>query len=157
MTQSRVVNQPTKGTIHQQKVRYTPYARDICGGGAVRGTQIGYLWVWGREHTLDEVGAPGGAAAEVVDGLAHRLEGRRGVDLHPGGPCASASPFMGTRAASKDDAPLSSFLGSVRGVLVGAGARRGRPTTERAKGIEASGSEHGGVWMDFVLFIYRHG
>ena len=120
----------------------------------MRGTQIGYLRVWGREHTLDEVGAPGGAAAEVVDGLAHRLEGRRGVDLHPGGPCASASPFMGTRAASKDDASLF-FLGFRPwgfGGGGGRGARRGRPTTERAKGIEASGSEHGGVWMDFVLF-----
>jgi len=64
------------GEPTNKKARYTPYARDICGGGAVRGTQIGYLWVWGREHTLDEVGAPDGAAAEVVDGLAYRLEGR---------------------------------------------------------------------------------
>lgn len=57
----------------------------------MRGIQIGYLWVWGREHTLDEVGAPGGAAAEVVDGLAHRLEGRRGVDLRPALQAAAAA------------------------------------------------------------------
>lgn len=75
--------------------------------------------------------------------------------------CASASPFMGTRAASKD----SSFLGSVRGVLVGVGgARRGRPTTERAKEskpVEASTARlvrfrdrerEWDFWMDFPLF-----
>jgi hypothetical protein len=37
----------------------------------------------GREHALDEVGAPGGAAAEAVDGLPHGLERRRRVDLRP--------------------------------------------------------------------------
>jgi hypothetical protein len=80
----------------------------------------------------------------------------------PGGAssCASASPasFMGTRA------PLF-FLG-FRPWGFGWGGR-GRPTTERAKGIEGSGSEHGGVrfgsvqsWVldGFLFFIfYRHG
>jgi hypothetical protein len=36
-----------------------------------------------REDAADEVGAPGGAAPEAVDGLAHGLERRRGVDLRP--------------------------------------------------------------------------
>jgi len=37
----------------------------------------------GREHAPDEVGAPGGAAAEPVDGLPHGLERRGRVDLRP--------------------------------------------------------------------------
>jgi hypothetical protein len=41
-----------------------------------------HLGGWGRrEHAPDEVGAPDGAAAEAVDGLPHRLERRRRVDL----------------------------------------------------------------------------
>lgn len=36
-----------------------------------------------REDAPGEAGAPGGAAAEAVDGLAHGLERRRGVDLRP--------------------------------------------------------------------------
>jgi hypothetical protein len=59
---------------------------------------------------------------------------------------------MGTRAASKDDASLF-FLG-FRPWGFGGGGGEERTTDDReSQGIEASGSEHGGVWMDFC-FIY---
>lgn len=46
------------------------------------------------KHPADEVGGPGGAAAEAVDGLPHGLEGRRRVDLRP----ADANPICGARS-----------------------------------------------------------
>lgn len=48
---------------------------------------VGHLG--GREHAPDEVGAPGGAATEPVDGLPHGLERGGRVDLHP----AAARPI----------------------------------------------------------------
>lgn len=69
----------------------------------------------------------------------------------PGGasPCGSASPFMGTRAASKDDASLF-FLG-FRPWGFGAGGREedDRRQREPKESKEASTP----VWMDFCFYL----
>jgi len=58
-----------------------------AGNGRRKEAAGGHLG--GREHAPDEVGAPGGAAAESVDGLPHGLERRGRVDLRP----AAARPI----------------------------------------------------------------
>lgn len=79
----------------------------------------------GREHAPDEVGAPGGAAAEAVDGFPHRLERRRGVDLRPAP--ASVRPAGRSRQAFGLGAhgEWQSWFGARRGGLA-TGERRER-------------------------------
>jgi hypothetical protein len=132
--------------------------------------QIGYLWARGqREHTLDEVGAPGGAAAEAVDGLAHRLEGRRGVDLRPalqagGGGGAGWGEFLRLGLAGVvhgDSCPsLLSWVPSV-GFWLGWArttndreSQRNRRQWKRARrGSVRFGSELGFGWISIFYFL----
>ena len=93
-----------------------------------------------REDAVDEVGAPGGAAAEAVDGLPHGLERRRGVDLRPAAPDGGRRRQAVQHLAGHRDACWEPpFLGPVLLGFLGLGEEGGGREGQYRKRVNRAG------------------